>query len=181
MFSRSEALLGKKELNKIRNSHIVLCGCGGVGSYTFEALVRTGIKKITVIDGDKVDISNLNRQIIATSNNIGQLKTEAAKIRAVSINPDIEIIEKQCFLTGENIKDVLPEDVDYIVDAIDFVPAKVGLALFAQNRSIPIISCLGTGKRIDATKFKICDIYETSGCPLARKMRYELKKAGVKN
>lgn len=180
MFSRSEALLGKDNLIKLKNSHIVLCGCGGVGSYALEALVRTGIGKITVIDSDKVDITNINRQIIATHDTIGQSKVSVAHMRAVSINPDIEFVEKSDFLTFDNIEEIIPSDANYVIDAIDFVPAKVGLALFSQKTQIPLISCLGTGKRLDATKFEFCDIYKTEGCPLARKMRYELKKYNIK-
>lgn len=179
MFSRSISILGKENIEKLNRTHIVLCGCGGVGSYTFEALVRTGVGKITVIDSDTVDISNLNRQIIATMDTIGAQKVEVAKLRAISINPEIEIIPVYKHLTADNIDEILPKDADYIVDAIDFVPAKIALALYSQKTGIPIICCLGTGKRIDATKFEICDIFQTSGCPLARKMRYELKKAGI--
>ena len=179
MFTRIEALFGKEGMQKLKNSHVILCGVGGVGSYTFEALVRSGIGKITIIDGDCVDITNLNRQIIATTQNIGKVKTDVAKERALSINPDIEINGIYRYLTKENIESTLLKDANYIIDAIDFVPAKTGLAIFAKKYEIPIITCLGTGKRIDATKFEFCDIYETSGCPLARKMRYELKKEGI--
>ncbi len=179
MFTRSIALLGNDNINKLKSSHIVLCGCGGVGSYTLEALVRSGIGKITVIDNDKVDISNINRQIIATQNTVGQIKVQIAKERSKSINPDICFIDKCEFLDKDNIENILPYDAHYIIDAIDFIPAKIGLALFAKKHNIPIISCLGTGKRLDATKFEFCDIFKTEGCPLARKMRYELKKEGI--
>lgn len=179
MFTRTEAIIGKENIEKLKNSHVVLAGCGGVGSYALEALVRTGIGKITVIDADCVDITNLNRQIIATNQTIGMPKTEAAKKRALDINPKLEFADKQMFLDRNNIADILPCDADYIIDAVDHVPAKVGLAVFAKQTKTPIISCLGTGKRIDATKFEICDVFETSGCPLARKMRYEIKKAGI--
>lgn len=180
MFTRSEALIGKNNIEKLKRCHVVLCGCGGVGSYTLEALVRSGIGKITLIDSDKVDITNLNRQLIATRNTIGELKTDAALKRAKSINPEIDFTVKTEFLDKDNTQEIIPTDANYIVDAIDFVPAKVSLAKFATDKNIPIISCLGTGKRLDATKFEICDISETSGCPLARKMRYELKKQNIK-
>ena len=180
IFSRTESLVTQAQFNRIRTSHVVLCGCGGVGSYALEALVRAGIGKITVIDNDTVSVSNINRQIIALGSTVGQAKTSVAKLRAKDINPDVIFIDKQVFLTPENIDAVIPDDADYIVDAIDFVPAKVALAVFAQNHNIPMLACLGTGNRLDATKFRIADIYSTSGCPLARKMRYELKKAGVK-
>ena len=179
MFTRTEAILGKDNIEKLKNTHVVLAGCGGVGSYVLEALVRTGIGKITVIDGDNVDITNLNRQIIATVSTVGVPKVDAAKKRALDINPVLEFSGIKQFLDRDNIGDILPRDADYIVDAIDHVPAKVGLAVFAKEASVPIITCLGTGKRLDATKFEICDIFETSGCPLARKMRYKVKKAGI--
>lgn len=180
-FVRSISLLGDKTFEKIKNSHIVLCGVGGVGSYVFEALVRTGVGEITVIDSDTVAKSNLNRQLIATLDTVGMNKTDVAQQRAKNINPKVQINKCNTFLNAENINEVLPLSADYIIDAIDFIPAKTALAKFAKDRGIPIISCLGTGNRLDATKFEICDIYSTSGCPLARKMRYELKKAGVES
>ena len=179
-FIRTKALIGDRAFNRLTESHVVLCGCGGVGSYVLEALVRTGIGKITLIDGDKVAESNINRQLIATYETVGMSKTDAAVARAKSINPRIELIGITQFLSRDNIADILPSNADYIIDAIDFVPAKVGLAVYADKYRIPIITCLGTGNRLDASKFELCDIYKTSGCPLARKMRCELKKAGIK-
>ena len=179
MFTRTEAILGKKSMDKLKGAHVVVAGCGGVGSYTVEALIRSGIGKITVIDSDRVDVTNINRQIIATHDTVGKLKVEVAKSRALSINPDVEFFAIPEYIEKDNVSEILPTDADYIVDAIDYVPAKVGIAVFAKQNGIPVISCLGTGKRIDATKFEFCDIYKTEGCPLARKMRYELKKAGI--
>lgn len=179
IFTRTKALIGEKGFSRLSCAHVLLCGCGGVGSYTLEALVRAGIGKITVIDSDTVDITNLNRQIIATYDTIGMPKTAAAEKRALSVNPKLDFSSINVFLDKYNISDTLPCNIDYIVDAIDFVPAKVALARYAQDKHIPIISCLGTGNRLDASRFRICDIYGTSGCPLARKMRYELKRAGV--
>lgn len=179
IFTRTSALIGDDGIEKLQKSHVVLCGCGGVGSYTLEALARIGIGKITVIDNDTVSLSNINRQIIALNSTVGDLKTDVAKNRVRDINPDIDFCGKNVFLTADNIEENLPKDIDYIIDAIDFVPAKVALAVFAKKNNIKIISCLGTGNRLDATKFTVKDIYKTSGCPLARKMRSELKKAGV--
>ena len=179
IFSRTTALISDEQFKKLNMSHVVLCGCGGVGSYALEALVRAGIGKITVIDNDTVSVSNINRQIIALSSTVGQPKVDVAKKRAEDINPDISFLGVQAFITPENTEQLIPEDADYIVDAIDFVPAKVSLAVFAKEHNVPILTCLGTGNRLDATKFRIADVYTTSGCPLARKMRYELKKSGI--
>lgn len=181
IFTRTSALIGDDGVEKLQKSHIVLCGCGGVGSYALEALARIGIGKITVIDNDTVSLSNINRQIIALTSTVGELKTEVAKKRVYDINPDIEFCGKNAFLTADNIDDIIPKDADYIIDAVDFVPAKVALAVFAKKNDISIIECLGTGNRLDATKFCIKDIYKTSGCPLAKKMRSELKKAGIQS
>ena len=179
LYLRTAALVGEDGLEKIKNTHVVICGCGGVGSYALESLIRIGVGEITVIDNDKVSSSNINRQIIALNSTVGMYKTDVAKSRAVDINPNVRFNAVNEFLTADNIDSILPIDADYIVDAIDFVPAKVGLAVFAKKNSIKIIECLGTGNRLDATKFCIKDIYSTSGCPLAKKMRTELKKAGV--
>ncbi len=179
IFTRTKALIGERGLKRLESSHILLCGCGGVGSYALEALVRAGIGKITVIDADKVAKSNLNRQLIATADTVGMLKTDAAEIRAKSINHDIDFTGIAKFIDRNNTYELLDRDADYIIDAIDFVPAKTALAEYSYRTGTPIISCLGTGNRLDATQFEICDIFKTSGCPLARKMRCELKKAGV--
>lgn len=179
MFTRTEAIIGKENTDKLKKSHVVVAGCGGVGSYVLEALVRSGIGKVTVIDADVVDITNINRQLIATHRTVGQAKVDAARERMLDINPNVEYVGIKAMLDKDNISQYLPSDANYIVDAIDCVAAKVGLALFAKDNQTPILTCLGTGKRLDATKFEICDIFETSGCPLARKMRYELKKAGI--
>lgn len=180
IFIRTTALVGEENFLKIKKAHVVLCGCGGVGSYAFEALVRTGVGKITVIDNDVVTTSNINRQITATADSVGQYKTDVAGFRAKLINPDIDYVGIKEFLTDKNISDILPQNADFIIDAIDFVPAKVALAKYSEDAGIPLICCLGTGNRLDASAFSVKDIYSTSGCPLARKMRYELKKSGVK-
>lgn len=179
IFSRTISLIGGKGFEKLQNAHIVLCGCGGVGSFALEALVRSGVGKITVIDKDTVAGSNLNRQLIATVDTIGQYKAEVAKTRALSINAALEFNAVTEFITPQNVQSLIAPDADYIIDAIDDVRAKVAIAAYASKLKIPVICCLGTGNRLDGNKFEICDIYKTSGCPLARKMRCELKKAGV--
>lgn len=178
-FSRTISLLGQKGFDNLQNSHVVLCGVGGVGSYALEALVRSGIGELTVIDSDTVSYSNINRQLIATVDTVGMDKIKVAYDRAKSINPDVTINTVKIFLNKENIAEIIPADADYIIDAIDFVPAKIALACFAHKNDIPLMCCLGTGNRVDSTRFEICDVFSTSGCPLARKMRYELKRAGV--
>lgn len=179
IFTRTAALIGDDGISKLKNSHVVLCGVGGVGSYAFEALVRAGVGKITVIDADTVSESNINRQLIATSKNIGEKKTHAAKNRADTIGTGCEVMGVDVFLDKENVADILPKDADFLIDAIDFVPAKVAIAVFAKQHKIPSVCCLGTGNRLDASRFEICDIYSTKGCPLARKMRYELRKNDI--
>lgn len=181
IFSRTISLIGEDFFNTLKKSHIIICGCGGVGSYTLEALVRTGIGEITVIDNDIVSASNINRQIIATHSSVGQFKVEIARQRMLDINPDVIFHSKQEFITPQNVNCILNSTADYIIDAIDFVPAKVAIAQFSKANNIPLLSCLGTGNRLDATKFEIKDIYSTSGCPLARKMRHELKKVNVES
>lgn len=179
IYSRTKAIIGEHGFNMLRRSHIVICGCGGVGSYTFEALLRSGIGKITLIDGDYVAKSNINRQLIATTDTVGIKKTEAAMLRANQIGGETELCFIDQFITKDNANDILPKNANFIVDAIDDVSAKTAIAIFAKSYSIPSICCLGTGNRLDATKFEICDLYKTSGCPLARKIRYEFKKAGI--
>ena len=152
---------------------------GGVGSYTIEALTRSGIGKITLIDNDVVDITNINRQLIADTATIGKPKVEVAKERLLKINPNIEIITHQIFYDKTNKEKLLNTPYDYIVDAIDSVASKLSLVEEAYKRNIPIISCMGTGNKLDPTKFEIADISKTSVCPLAKVMRKELNKRGI--
>ena len=152
---------------------------GGVGSYTIEALTRSGIGKITLIDNDVVDITNINRQLIADTATIGKPKVEVAKERLLKINPNIEIITRQIFYDKTSKKKLLNTHYDYIVDAIDSVASKLSLVEEAYKRNIPIISCMGTGNKLDPTKFEIADISKTSVCPLAKVMRKELNKRGI--
>lgn len=175
---RTAALIGEEGLDKLKNSAAAVFGLGGVGSYAAEALVRSGIGTVYIYDSDKVAKSNINRQLIALSSTVGMYKTEAEALRLNDINPDCNIIEKREFITPES---VIPFDsFNFIIDAVDNVTAKLFLAVEAEKRKVPIISVMGTGNKLDPTRLKITDIYKTSVCPLARVMRHELKKRGVK-
>lgn len=180
-FSRTERVLGKDALIKLRGASVILFGVGGVGGAACEALVRAGIGKLTVVDKDTVDITNLNRQLVATENTVGMKKTDAAEMRALSINPDIVFVKKDMFYLPENADEIDLREYDFIVDAIDNVSAKIELAVRAQNAGVPIISSMGTGNKVHPELLKIADIYKTSVCPLARVMRRELKARGVKH
>lgn len=181
MFQRTELLIGKENLNKLQHSHIIVFGVGGVGGFAIEALVRSGIGEISIADFDTVDLTNLNRQIIATQNSIGKLKTSVMKDRLFSINPNVIVHEFPEKFSMEN-SDLFFKDkkYDYIVDAIDLVTSKLALAEIAKNLSIPIISSMGTGNKIEPTMLEVADINKTSVCPLARVMRKELKNRGIK-
>ena len=180
-FSRTERVLGADALVKLRGASVILFGVGGVGGAACEALVRAGIGKLTVVDKDTVDITNLNRQLVATENTVGMKKTDAAEMRAFSINPDIVFVKKDMFYLPENADEIDLREYDFIVDAIDNVSAKIELAVRAQNAGVSIISSMGTGNKIHPELLKIADIYKTSVCPLARVMRRELKARGVKH
>jgi len=179
-FSRTELLIGKEAVEKLQKAKVAIFGIGGVGSYVVEALVRAGIKNFTLVDKDVVDITNLNRQIIATHKTIGQPKVEVAKERILEINPNAKIeIYKEFFLPES--KGFLDETIDYIVDAVDTVTAKIEIILRAQADNIPVISWMGAGNKLDPAKFQVKHIYEPTMCPLAKVMRRELKKRGVKS
>lgn len=177
--SRTELLIGKEALDKVKDSKVVILGIGGVGSYTVEALVRGGVGKIVLVDDDTVCLTNINRQIHATFKTISRPKVEAMKERILEINPHCEVTTHMTFVTADNIKEIITEDVDYVVDAIDTVTSKIALAVYCQEKNIKIICCLGTGNKLDPTQFKIADVYDTKICPLAKVMRYELKRRGV--
>ena len=179
-FSRTERLIGSDALEKLKKSRVGVFGVGGVGGYAVEGLVRSGIGHIDIIDSDKVDITNLNRQIIATEKTVGKDKVDAAKERILSINPDIDIKCYNLFYNSETAGLFNFADYDYIIDAIDSVSSKIELIINAQKVNTPIISCMGTGNKINAADLEVADIYKTSVCPLARVMRYELKKRGIK-
>lgn len=177
--SRTELLIGSDGLGKLKNSKVVVFGIGGVGSFAVEALVRAGVGNIVLIDDDTICLTNLNRQIHATYGTISKSKVDVMKERILTINRKCNVITHEVFVTPENIKELIPEDVDYVIDAIDTVSAKLALAQYCYERNINIIASMGTGNKLDPTQFKIADIYETKVCPLAKVMRYELRKRGV--
>lgn len=179
--SRTELLIGKEALNKLKNSKVVVLGIGGVGSYTVEALARAGINKLVLVDDDTICLTNINRQIHATFKTISRSKVEVMKERILEINPHCEVTTHMTFVTADNISEIITEDTDYVVDAIDTVTSKIALVLYCQEKNINIICCLGTGNKLDPTAFKIADIYSTKICPLAKVMRYELKRRGVES
>lgn len=179
-FSRTELLYGKEAMQKLAASRVAVFGIGGVGGYAIEALVRSGIGAIDLIDGDKVCLTNLNRQIIATTKTVGQYKVDAAAERIAEINPDVKIVKRRVFFSPETSGEFDFTEYDYIVDAIDSVTGKIELAVKAAECGAPIISSMGAGNKIDPAGFEVTDIYRTSVCPLARVMRYELRKRGIK-
>ena len=178
-FSRTELLIGKENLEKLKNSKVAIFGIGGVGSFVLEALTRAGIGNFILVDKDNVDLSNLNRQIIATRKTVGKPKVEVAKERILEINPNAEVeIYKEFFMP--ETEGILDSTISYVVDAIDTVTAKIELVKRAQELNIPIISSMGTGNKLDPTKFEVSDIYKTSVCTLAKVMRKELKARKIK-
>ena len=179
-FSRTELLLGKEAMDKLQNSRVAVFGIGGVGGYVCEALVRSGIGAFDLIDDDKVCLTNLNRQIIATRRTVGQYKTEVMRDRILEINPKAEVIIHNCFYLPENADDFDFSEYDYVVDAVDTVTAKLELIMRAKESGTPVISSMGAGNKLDASAFRVADIYKTKVCPLAKVMRRELKKRGVK-
>lgn len=178
-FSRTELLLGKDAMHKLDKSRVAIFGIGGVGGYVCEALARSGVGAFDLIDNDTVCLSNLNRQIIATHKTIGRYKTEVMKERILDINPEADVRVHNCFFLPENAEDFPYAEYDYIVDAVDTVTAKLALVMKAQEKQIPIVSSMGAGNKLDASQFRVADIYQTKGCPLAKVMRRELKKRGV--
>lgn len=179
-FSRTEMILGSDAMKKLNNSRIAVFGIGGVGSYAAEALVRAGIGTLDLIDGDKVCLSNINRQLFATHLTLDLYKTDAAVKRLSEINPDVRINAFNCYYNSENAEQFIFSDYDYIIDAIDMVSSKLLLAEKAYNSSVPIISSMGAGNKLNPTAFEVTDIFKTSVCPLAKVMRTELKKRKIK-
>ena len=179
-FSRTERLIGTDNLEKLRNKNIIIIGLGGVASYDAEALARCGIGKMTVVDKDTVDITNINRQLYALHSTVGKNKADVAKTRILDINPECEVTSIVKMYLPENADEFELAKYDYIVDAIDNVTAKIYLAIKSQELGIPMIASMGTGNKLDPTAFKITDIYKTDTCPLCRVMRRELKARGVK-
>ena len=179
-FSRTQLLLGKEAMDKLQNSRVAVFGIGGVGGYVCEALVRSGVGEFDLVDDDKVCLTNLNRQIIATRKTGGKYKTEVMKERILEINPDAKVNIHNCFFLPENADDFPFEEYDYVVDAVDTVTAKIALVMKAKEKNVPIISSMGAGNKLDGSQFKVADIYKTKVCPLAKVMRRELKKRGVR-
>lgn len=180
-FSRTELLLGVKGVDKLKSSRVAVFGVGGVGSFTVEALVRSGVGNIAIFDDDKVSLTNINRQIIATRKTIGKCKVEVMRDRILEINPKCNVEIHQTFYGADNADEFNFSNYDYIVDAIDTVSSKLILIEKAKACNTPIISCMGAGNKLDPTKFEVADIYKTSICPLARVMRHELRKRGVES
>jgi len=178
-FSRTELLIGKEKIEKLKKTKVAIFGIGGVGSFVVEALVRAGVENFILVDNDKVCLTNLNRQIIATHKTIGKYKVEVAKKRILEINPNAKVETYKEFFMPDS-KELLDETVDYIVDSVDTVTAKIELVKRAKKFNIPIISSMGTGNKLDATKFEVTDIFKTSMCPLAKVMRKELRQRGIK-
>lgn len=178
-FSRTELLIGKEGIEKLKKAKVAVFGIGGVGSFVVEGLVRAGIGNFVLVDKDIVDITNLNRQIIATRKTVGKPKVEVAKERILEINPDTNVEIHQEFFMPDS-EEILDNTIDYVVDAVDTVTAKIELVIRADKLNIPIISSMGTGNKLDPTKFEVTDIYKTSVCPLAKVMRKELKNRGIK-
>ena len=179
-FSRTQLLLGPEAMATLSTKRVAVFGIGGVGGYVCEALIRSGIGSFDLIDDDKVCLTNLNRQIIATRNTVGKYKAEVMRDRMLEINPNAKIEIHKCFFLPENADDFPFNEYDYVVDAVDTVTAKIELILRSQKEGVPVISAMGAGNKLDAGRLKVADIYDTKICPLARVMRRELKKRNVK-
>lgn len=179
-FSRTEILFGREAMEKLAGSRVAVFGIGGVGGYTVEALVRSGIGAVDLIDSDTVSLTNLNRQIIATKSTIGKYKVDVMRDRIRDINPDADIYVHKCFYLPETKDEFDFTQYDYVVDAVDTVTAKLQLVMEADAAGVPIISSMGAGNKLDPAAFQVADIYKTSVCPLAKVMRRELKKRGIK-
>lgn len=192
--NRTELLIGNEKLNKLKNSNIIVFGLGGVGSFVVEGLVRSGIENIAIIDNDVVDVTNINRQLIANTQTIGKNKIDVEKERILQINPKANVIAIQEFINKANIEEIIYNintefnmhtnsndklNISYIIDAIDTVSSKIELIKYCYNNNINLISCMGTGNKLDASKFEITDITKTSVCPLAKVIRKELRKLGI--
>ena len=177
---RTAMLIGEDSVDKLRTSTVAIFGLGGVGGHATEALVRSGVGSVDLIDNDTVSESNINRQLFATYNTLGRLKTDVAEERNLSINPSCRVKKHAVFVTPEIKNEMDFSRYDFVIDAIDTVSAKIAIAEKCQNENIPLISSMGTGNKLDPTKFEISDIYKTSVCPLARVMRNELRRRGIK-
>ncbi|MGL5675091.1 MAG: tRNA threonylcarbamoyladenosine dehydratase [Cellulosilyticaceae bacterium] len=179
-FLRTEMLLGKEALDKLKNSKVAVFGIGGVGSFVCEALVRSGVGHLVFIDNDTVAISNINRQIHATTKTVDRYKAEVMKERALEINPNVDIVIHNQIFNAETVDELLKEDYDYVVDAIDMVTSKILLVDKCKEMNIPIMASMGTGNKLNPAQLEVSDIHKTSVCPLAKVMRQELKKRGIR-
>lgn len=179
-FSRTQLVFGKEAMDRLKGSRVAVFGVGGVGGYTVEALARSGVGAIDIIDDDKVCLTNINRQIIATGKTVGKYKVDVAKERIEEINPDCKVTAFRTFYMPETADQFDFTQYDYVVDAIDTVTGKIALIENAKKAGTPIISSMGAGNKVDPTAFEVADIYKTSVCPIARVMRYELKRRGIK-
>jgi tRNA A37 threonylcarbamoyladenosine dehydratase len=180
-FTRTAALIGAENVEKLKNARVAVFGLGGVGSYVVEALARSGVGTLHLIDNDKVSVSNINRQIIALRSTVGQYKTDVAKARVEDINPDIKAYAHNIFFLPDTQNTFDFSSVDYVVDAIDTVSGKIALIKECKRANVPVISCMGTGNKVNPTAFEVADISKTTVCPLARVMRRELKKRGIEH
>ena len=180
-FSRTELIFGKEAMEKLRRSRVAVFGIGGVGGYAVEALARSGVGTLDIIDNDKICITNLNRQIFAVHSTVGQYKVDVAKERICDICPDIKVNTHKCFFMPDTADNFNFTEYDYVIDAIDTVTGKLEIIKRAKMANVPVISAMGAGNKQDPTAFKVADIYETKVCPLARVMRQELRKAGIKD
>ena len=179
-YDRTRMLIGQEGIDRLQAAHVVVAGVGGVGSFAAEALARAGVGALTLIDNDVVDITNLNRQIHATMQTVGQPKVQVMAERLAAVAPELQVHQKQAFLLADNTAEVLGEvRYDYIIDAVDTVTAKLALIQYALERNIPVISSMGTANKLDASKFEVTDISKTHTCPLARVMRKELRDRGI--
>ena len=178
-FSRTELLLGEEAMEKLKTSRVAVFGIGGVGGYVCEALVRSGLGNFDLIDDDKVCLTNISRQIFATRKMVGKYKVDVMEERMKDINPDVNVTVHKCFFLPENASEFDLESYDYVVDAVDTVTAKLELVMKCKEKDVPIISSMGAGNKLDASAFRVADIYDTKVCPLAKVMRRELKKRGV--
>lgn len=179
-FARTELLIGKEGVEKLHNKKVAIFGLGGVGSYVAEGLIRVGVQNFLLVDDDKICLTNLNRQIIATRKTIGKYKADVMKERMLDINPNANIEISKEFFSPEASHEIFDNSIDYIVDAVDTVTAKIELVVIANKMDIPIISAMGTGNKLDPTKMEVADIYKTEMCPLAKVMRKELRKRNIK-
>lgn len=179
-FERTNLLLGEEAIDRLQNARVIVFGVGGVGGHVCEALVRSGVGEIDIVDNDTVSVSNINRQIIATHSTVGKLKVDVMRDRLLDINPDAKVNAHACFFLPENADTFHFEQYDYVVDCIDTVTGKIEIIMRAQAAGAPVISAMGAGNKLDPSRFKVADIYKTDVCPLAKTMRRELKKRGVK-